>query len=185
MSETTTEAPEATPETEQKPDTEQTPETDYKAEADKWKALARKHEEKAKANAEKAKGYDELRASQMTEQEKAVKDAEAKARTEAQREFAPRLVAAEFRIAAAGRMTGDQLDAFLEDLDLTKYLTESGDVDTERVTERIDKIAPKGDGKPVFPDLGQGKRQPSTTPLDPRAADLAQIEADLVAAKRR
>lgn len=40
------------------------------AELDKWKSLARKHEEQAKKNAEAAKRLSELEASQKTEQEK-------------------------------------------------------------------------------------------------------------------
>lgn len=47
-----------------------TGEVDYKAEAEKWKALARKHEANAKSNAEKAKKADELEESQKTEQQK-------------------------------------------------------------------------------------------------------------------
>lgn len=171
--------------TEQKPDTEQKPEVDYKAEAEKWQALARKHEDRAKTNAEKAKGYDELKKSQMTEQEKAVDEAKAQARTEAIRESAPRLVSAEFRAVSAGRLTPEQVAELIEDLDMTKYLTDSGEVDIERVTKKVDALAPKGDGKPVFPDMGQGRRTAATTPLDPRAADLAQIEADLAAGRRR
>lgn len=191
MSEQTAESTEATateaeaPTEQQSSDTEQTQEVDYKAEAEKFKALARKHEERAKSNAEKAKGYDELKKSQMTEQEKAVDAARAEARAEVLRESAPRLVSAEFRAVAAGRLTAEQVVELIEDLDMTKYLTEDGEVDTERVTKKVDALAPKGDGKPVFPDLGQGKRTAASASLDPRAADLAQIEADLAATRRR
>lgn len=54
--------------------TDEAPDTgddvDYKAEADKWKALARKHEARAKATAEKASKYDEVVESQKTEAQK-------------------------------------------------------------------------------------------------------------------
>jgi len=43
---------------------------DYKAEADKWKALARQNEKQAKANAEKASRYDEVIESQKSEAQK-------------------------------------------------------------------------------------------------------------------
>lgn len=155
MSETATE-PQTEP-TEPKPDTEPTPQVDYKAEAEKWQVLARKHEERAKANADKAKGYDELKRSQMTEQEKAVQSARDEARTEALRESAPRLVSAEFRAAAAGRLTSDQVAELIEDLDLSKYLTDSGEVDIERVAKKVAALAPAAEGR-AFPDLGQGRR---------------------------
>lgn len=43
---------------------------DWQAEAEKWKTFSRKHEEQAKANAEKAKRLDELEESQKTELQK-------------------------------------------------------------------------------------------------------------------
>lgn len=45
--------------------------TDWKAEAEKWKALSRKHEDAEKANADKARRLDEIEESQKTELEKA------------------------------------------------------------------------------------------------------------------
>lgn len=168
MSEQTTEATEATATeaTEQNPDTGETQEVDHAAEIEKWKALAQKHEKRAKENADKAKGYDELKQSQMTEQEKAVEAAKAEARAEAIREAAPRLVFAEFRAAAAGRLTAEQVAELIEDLDMTKYLTDSGEVDTERVTKKVDALAPAAQARQPFPDLGQGRRGGSTKTAD-------------------
>ena len=51
--------------------------TDTAAEAAKWKALSRKHEEAAKANADKAKAYDAAQEANKTELEKATARAEA------------------------------------------------------------------------------------------------------------
>lgn len=67
---------------------ETTPEVDYQAEAEKWKALAKKHETRAKANADKAKRLDDLEESSKSELEKATARAEAaeKALTEARSE---------------------------------------------------------------------------------------------------
>ena len=53
------------------------PEIDPAAEAAKWKALARKHEEQSKANADKAKRFDALEEASKSELEKAVARAEA------------------------------------------------------------------------------------------------------------
>lgn len=50
---------------------------DWQNEAEKWKALARKHEEAAKANADKAKAFDQVEESSKTELQKAQERAEA------------------------------------------------------------------------------------------------------------
>lgn len=55
---------------------------DWRAEAEKWKALSRKHEEQSKANADKARQFDELAEAQKSEQQKLadrLADAERKA----------------------------------------------------------------------------------------------------------
>lgn len=54
---------------------EQTP--DYKAEAEKWKALSRKHEQRAKANEAAAKRVEELESSSKTETERLADQAKA------------------------------------------------------------------------------------------------------------
>lgn len=54
-----------------------TPEPDAAAEAAKWKALARKHEDQSKANADKAKQFDALQEANKTELEKLMARAEA------------------------------------------------------------------------------------------------------------
>lgn len=193
MSEQVAEVPEvAAEQSEQKSDTDEpTLEARLKAleaENEKVKALHRKQEERAKANAEKAKAYDELKASQMSEQEKAVEQAKADARAEAFRETAPERVRLAFEAVAGSRLTADQIEEFLEDVDTTRYLTDTGAVDRERVTKKVDALAPKQDedtSRDLFPDLGQGKRLDASASLDPVAADIQQIEADLAAAKRR
>lgn len=53
---------------EQEPEQETPP--DLSAEVDKWKALARKNESRAKENAEKAKKFDELEEANKSEQQK-------------------------------------------------------------------------------------------------------------------
>lgn len=66
ITETTTDAPAGEQET---PQTDTVQEVDYKAEAEKWKALARKHEDQSKSNAEKAQKLDELTATSQKERE--------------------------------------------------------------------------------------------------------------------
>lgn len=128
-----------------------------------WKHYARQHEGVAKARADyddlkaKADELDALKAASATEQEKAVKAASEAARTKALQETTPRLVAAEFRAASAGRHTPEQLAAILEPLDMSKFLDPKGNVDTAKVDAFINSVTP-APAKPGFPDLGQGRR---------------------------
>ena len=150
-------APDSTPEPEVK---------DWQAEAEKWKALSRKNEDKAKANAAAVKERDELKAATATEAEKAL----AAARAEVLKETAPRLVRAEFRAAAKGVLTNTQRDALLEDLDLNRYLTDGGDVDEEKVAKKIKAVAPTQGT--VFPGLGQQSPGTSSKPSVARGAQM-------------
>lgn len=130
---------------------------DYEAEAKKWQALARKHEERAKANANAAKELEEVRKASMTEQEKAVEAAKVEARAQAFAEAATRLVDAEFKAAAAGRLSDEQRTSLLENLDRKRFLTDDGEVDAEKVAAFVAGIAPAEQAS-TLPDLGQGVR---------------------------
>jgi hypothetical protein len=66
----TPEAPAAVPPPAETPTPDKGAEKDWQAEAEKWKTFARKHEDAAKANADKAKRFDEFEESQKTEQQK-------------------------------------------------------------------------------------------------------------------
>lgn len=132
--------------------------TDWKAEAEKFQALQRKWEERAKANASAAKELETVKAASMSEQEKAVAQAAAEARSATLAEFGGRLAAAEVKVAAAGKLDDQQLTTLLDTVDLTKFLTEDGEVDAERVRAFVDGIAPKPADNPFQPDLGQGAR---------------------------
>ncbi len=76
-----TETEPVTPGTDETPVAE-TPQVDPTAELEKWKALARQNEARAKANAEKAQQFDALEEANKTELQKA-QDAAATAATEA------------------------------------------------------------------------------------------------------
>lgn len=149
--------------------------TDTAAELEKWKAQARKHEERAKANAKAASELEQLRRQSMTDLEKAVDEAKAAGRAEALREIGGERVADAVRVAAAGRPV--DVDALLEGLDRARFLTEEGQPDTAAITAWVDKVAPKGEERPPgFPDLGQGART-SALPLngDPLTQALARM----------
>lgn len=145
----------------QKDDKPNGSDADPAAEASKWKALARKHEERAKANATAAKDLDKLQKATASDQERAVIEAKEAGKAEAMGSVGSKLVDAEFRAAAAGRLDDRQRTALIDGLDRSKFLTDDGDVDTDKVAALIEGIAgPKSDkdDKTPFPGLGQGKR---------------------------
>lgn len=126
---------------------------DPAADAEKWKTQSRKWEDRAKANASAAKELAALKASTMTDQEKAVEAAKAEARSEALKTVGVRLVDAEVKAACAGRKV--DVSALLEGLDRTKFLTDDGEPDSDAIAKWVDKVAPSKAG-PL--DLGQGAR---------------------------
>lgn len=133
--------------------------SDLTAELEKWKSQARKHEQRAKANAEAAKELEKLRSESMTEQERAVEAAKAATRAEILVEVGSRLVDAEVRAAAAGRSV--DVDALLDGLDRSRFLSDDGEPDRDAIASWVDRIAPQGnDTPPPRVDLGQGVRTP-------------------------
>jgi hypothetical protein len=142
-----------------------------------WKHQSRKHENTAKARGDydtlkaKAAKADELEAANATEQEKAVTAARKEAEAETRKALAPGLVRAEFRAAAKGVLSDEQRDALLEDLDLSKYLTDKGEVDEAKVANKVKAFAPAGNGRA---DLGQGRRD--APPQRKGAGGIAEAE---------
>lgn len=135
---------------------------DWQAEAEKWQALARKNEERAKGNASAAKELERVRAAAMSEQEKAVAEAEARGAQAVAAKAGPRLVRAEFRAAAAGRVDSDALNAYLEDVDLTKFLGDDGEPDTKAIEARIGRLG----GTQKRTDFDGGARTSADKPTD-------------------
>jgi hypothetical protein len=127
-----------------------------------WRHQSRKHEDRASSTADYdaiKTERDQLKAKHQTADEKAIEDAtKAAADTAAAAErgkLAPRLVQAEFKALVAGRIPAARLEAILAPLDHTKFLTGDGEVDTDKVQQYVDGLAP--DGK-KWPDMGQGHR---------------------------
>lgn len=92
--------------------------------AAKWKALAQKHEKASKANFAE---LEKLRKAQLSESEKAIEEARDAGKAEARAEAAAMIAAAELK--AAGVPADD-----VADLDLSKFITADGTVDTDKVT---------------------------------------------------
>lgn len=146
-------------------DETETEEIDWKAEAEKYKAIARKQEKRAKANAAAAKKLEEIEEQQKSELDKAIDKARKEGKAEALRESAARLVEAEVKAAAAG--TKLDIDALLDGLDRSRFVTDELEPDTEAIADWISRIAPK----PQNPDLGQGRKGKQTED-DPFLAGL-------------
>lgn len=169
----TTEAPAQEPE--QPAPTEPSPkQPDPIAEVDRLREelkKARKWEDRAKANSAAAKELDALKQQSMTDLEKAVEQARKEAASETTRAFGARLVDAEVKAAAAG--SSIDVDALLDGLDRSRFLTDDGEPDTDAIGAWVERIAPKGTDGPQTVDLGQG--QQGSTP----ALNSTQLERDL------
>lgn len=135
----------ATPEVATTPEADKAPEKDWQAEAEKWKAFARKHEDAAKANAEKAKRFDEFEESQKSELQKAA-DAAAKAKADAD---ATRAELARMQAAVKHGLSEDDLDLLG-----THGTPEEIEARAERLSARL-KAAEANKPKP---DFGGGDR---------------------------
>lgn len=145
---------------EKTPTSQMTPEQS----AEYWRHKAQKHEKRAKAAADydsiKAE-RDELKNRHQSDDEKALEQATTQAaenaRAEERSHFAERLVLAEFKAANAGRIPADQFSAVLDGIAATRFLTDDGEVDTDKVQQYVEGIAPAATNK--WPDTGQGRRQ--------------------------
>jgi hypothetical protein len=115
-----------------------------------YKAMARKHEDRAKGMDSdelkqlraRAKRADELERQNMDVQERAVAEARDTARQEAETaataKYAPRLAETAFRVAIGTRKSQEDVDEFIADLNLPRFLTDEGQVDTAKVLARVE-----------------------------------------------
>lgn len=137
---------------------DQPQEPDWKAEAEKWKGLSRKHEQTAKTNANAAKELETVRQQSMSETEKAVAKAKEDGKAEARAELSVGRAEDAIRFAIGERLPAEELDGLLDDLNIKRFVKEDGTVDREKVKSYVDRVAPS---KRRTTDLGQGAR--STT----------------------
>jgi hypothetical protein len=118
---------------------------DHKAEAAKYKALSRKHEERAKANAAAVKELARLKREGMSDVEKKVDEAVAAARAEERTRAGERVARSAFLAAAKGRI--ENAKEVLDDINLRRYVDDDGEVDDDAIAKLVDKLAPgKGNG---------------------------------------
>lgn len=151
MSEETTEITEET--TEQEAEVTESVDTsepvDLEAELAKWKEQARKHERRAKDNAAAAKELDEIKKSQLTEQERLV----AEARTATLQEVAGKLVDAEFKAATQGRFVSPEAALAF---DRKEFISPDGEIDSDAIRTWVESNTVSPEQPKV--DLGQGNR---------------------------
>lgn len=130
---------------------------------------AAKYRSEAKTAAEE---LEKLRVAAMSEQERAIAEARIEGRTAAIHELGTRLVDAEIRAVASGRLTAGQMKILLQGLNRSAFLTDDGAVDEKAVKDFVEGIAPapaEQQGPPPdprFPDFGQGQRGPSPASND-------------------
>lgn len=135
------------PENEPAPPTES--DTDWKAEAEKWKGLARKHETNWKAASSER---DKLAQAQMTESEKAIEEARAEGRQAALSEVGRDLATAHLaaQAAKAGVTIPQGLAAVM---DVSRLLNEDGMPDEAAISSLVDSFA---SSTPTAPAYSQG-----------------------------
>lgn len=148
------------------PETEETETVDLASELEKWKNLSRKNEQQAKANAQAARELDELKKSQLTEQERLIQSVKDETANALRIEFAQKLVDAELKSSLNGRA----LDGgALLDFNKSSFITDDGDVDSEAIQAWVDAHSTKTDLPK--PDLGQGARGNKTVMSQIRSRD--------------
>jgi hypothetical protein len=163
MTDTGTDAPADTTDDSTPTDTPTPPETgapDPAAELEKWKHLARENEKRAKANEKARSELEKLQRAQMNDSEKALAEAETRGRQAAITEFGTRLAAAEIK-AALGPIVTDpkKVAEIIDDLNLAKYVTDSGEVDAkavEAIADRWGSLIPKAPTTPKVPTGPRG-----------------------------
>ena len=139
---------------------DETAKPDLEVELNKWKAEARKHEDRAKANAKAAKELETLKASQMTDTDKAINDALAKAKNEWKMESGSKLALTEFKAKASSRMEVQKIDALLSGLNVSAFLDEDGEPNSVAIDSFLDTFAPPKSSSTNFGQGAQGTALP-------------------------
>lgn len=158
---------------------EDTETVDWKAEAEKWKELSRKTERQAKANAQAVKELEEIKRSQLSEQELLIEQTRAETRKAVQMEVASKLVDAELKVALNGRvLDGGAILGF----DKATFITDDGEVDSEAIKSWADSHSASADAPK--PDLGQGNRGTKASAMIRTREELASMTpAEILTAK--
>lgn len=119
------------------------------AEAEKWKALARKHESASKSL---SRELSELKNKDLPDAERRVEEAKALARAEALKETALERAGDAAVAAAAGKLTNPEIARRL--IELEPLVSDDGSFDRKEIAKAVDQLvkdepylAAKGDGR--------------------------------------
>lgn len=137
-----------------------------------------------KARQKLEKELEDIRRSQMSDTEKAVAEAEARGRTSALTEVGSRIAAAEIRAALTGVVADPA--SIIEDLNLARYVTESGEVDGKAVAALRDKYVAitAAAAKEAHPKVPAGRRGDGPDLITSRAQLQKMTPDEIVAAHR-
>jgi len=134
-------------------ETEATETVDLNSEVEKWKALSRKNEAQAKANAQAAKELEALKQASLSDQERLIETTKAETRQAVRLEYASKLAEAELKSALNGKvLEGNSILNF----DKSNFIDENGDVDSTAIQAWVE--AHTKTAEVPLPDLGQGIR---------------------------
>lgn len=125
-------------------------------------ALNRKYDSERKARARAEKALSDIQAAGQTEAERATEQARNEGRAEGVKSAGAKLVAAEFRAAASGKLADPA--AALEYLDLARFVGDDGEPDTDAIAAAVERLAtavPAANGKPKAPTVPNGVMPPA------------------------
>lgn len=105
---------------------------------------------------DKAEKFDKESLAKGTDLQRATAEAAEAAKKEADAEYRPKLAETAFRVAIGDRKTADEVNDFIADLNLARFLTDGGDVDTAKVLARVEQFA----GKTIAPPAPPAPRGP-------------------------
>lgn len=152
---------------------------DWKAEADKWKAMSRKHETNWQTA---SKERDELKTATMTDAEKAIEAARAEGKTEALTEMQKRIGAAELK-AAAGNAQVALPDSLISIMDTSSVINADGSANTDLINQILSGLTP---AKPGFSqNVGVGPQSSTGVAGQITRDDLSRMTpAEIVKARQ-
>jgi membrane protein involved in colicin uptake len=171
-------APQDAPKNDPAPNTDT---VDWQAEAEKWKGLSRKHEGNWQAV---SKERDELKASTMTDTEKAIEQAKAQARTETISEVNKRIGAAELKAAAAtaGAALPESLIALM---DTSSVVNADGSTNTDLINQILSGLSPAQQPPAFSQNVGVGPQNNAGIAGQLTRDDLSRMSpAEIVKARK-
>lgn len=103
----------------------------------------------------------------MSDQERAITEAEQRGRSVALQSAGSRLAKAELRAAAAGQVSPEALDGFLEYADLSRFVGEDGEPDSKAIAAAVKKLSGSAPSKTT--NFDGGARSSADKPDDMNA----------------